>query len=159
MKLIVLISVQFCLLLSIHHINARLSLVPKAPGQPWPLPQQITSNSIVHSLDARAFAFQYAESSQVCQLLTSAFNRYYKIIFLPESYEIVSNRNFVKKVKSNKKSYKSSVADPTLLKRIVVNVQLPCEDYPTLDSDESCKYLTYSNSCKLNFISYLTRFT
>jgi hypothetical protein len=135
MKLLVSLTVQFCLVLYIQNIHA---LVPKSSGQPWPLPQQMTSNSIVHSLDARAFAFMYAESSQVCQLLTSAFNRYYKIIFLPQSAEILGQKNFVRKVKSNKKPPKSKLSDPSLLKRIVVNVQQPCEDYPSLDSDESC---------------------
>jgi hypothetical protein len=135
MKLLVSKTVQLCLVLYIQSIHA---LVPKSSGQPWPLPQQMTSNSIVHSVDARAFAFMYAESSQVCQLLTSAFNRYYKIIFLPQSSEILDQKNFVRKVKSNKKPPKSKLSDPSLLKRIVVNVQQPCEDYPSLDSDESC---------------------
>ena len=107
------------------------------------MPQSITTGTDLHSLDARAFSFQYAETSQVCELLTAAFNRYYKIIFLPENYEIIENKKFVKKVKSNRKSPKTAVSD-SLLKRIVVNVQEPCEDYPSLDSDESCKLLLYN---------------
>jgi hypothetical protein len=121
------------------HLKDWINVVAKSPGKPWPLPQSMISGTNVYSLDSRAFSFQYAETSQVCQLLTTAFNRYYKIIFLPENYEIVENKNFVKRNKK-RKSRPDKIQDGSLLKRIIVNVQQACEDYPTLDSDESCKF-------------------
>ena len=122
-----------------------INITPKSPGQPWPLPQSMITGTNIYSIDARAFSFQYAETSQTCDILTNAFNRYYKIIFLPQNYDIIENKNFVKKVKTNKKPKTENLFDGNL-KRLVVNVQQPCEDYPNLDSDESCKI----KSCFMN---------
>jgi hypothetical protein len=107
------------------------------PGQPLPKPQSLSQSDTLHYLDAPAFAFQYAPGSVVCDLLSNAFNRYYKIIFHPGQ-----NDNKPTGVSRNSE-HKSRQARPmpknaNILKRLAVNVRSPCEDYPSLESDESC---------------------
>ena len=117
--------------------RADLRLTPKAPGTPTPLPQIYTTLPTQHVLDERAFSFQYMAGSVVCNMLSSAFNRYYKIIFRPQEYEINEGRS--NRVKPFVKSQKSASNRTHLgvLKRVVINIKNPCENYPSLDSDES----------------------
>lgn len=75
----------------------------------------------------------------MCDVVSNAFNRYFKIIFFPQNYEIIPNKKLVRRVRKAKKSVKEANLADNLLKRIVVNIQGQCEQYPTLDSDESCK--------------------
>lgn len=100
----------------------KLKSPARGQGKPFPKPQSYLTTDTVHYLDERAFSFQYVQGSVVCDVLSGAFNRYYKIIF--QHYSNKPNRN---------KNAKDS-----LLKRVVVNIHQPCEDYPSLDSDESC---------------------
>jgi hypothetical protein len=116
----------------------------KTSGRPFPKPQSQILTDIQQILDERDFSFQYGKSSVVCDLLNLAFNRFYKIIFRPQTYDIrgdgVTNR--VRKLNSPiKKNKENIIGQPRLLKRVIVNVQMPCEDYPSLESDESCLYL------------------
>lgn len=118
------------------HVN---KILPKSRGRPFPQPQVYMSTDTQHVLDERAFAFQYVAGSVVCELLSSAFNRYYKIIFRPQSLDYM-RRVSVKKVVNHKlfESNGPHAKANSLLKRVVVNVREPCEDYPSLESDESC---------------------
>jgi hypothetical protein len=130
------------------NVNARqksslddwIAITPKENGKPWPLPQKMTSGSKQLLLDPRVFAFQYAASSQVCELLAGAFNRYYTIIFSPLDYEIVGHVKRVRKLmkQKNKAKYNDDIQDLFVLEKLVVNIENECEDYPTLESDESC---------------------
>ena len=104
--------------------NKNLKSPARGQGKPFPKPQSYLTTDTVHYLDERAFSFQYVQGSVVCDLLSSAFNRYYKIIF--QHFSNKPNRNKNQNVKDS------------LLKRVVVNVHQPCENYPSLDSDESC---------------------
>lgn len=102
---------------------------PRGRGKPLPLPQTYISTETQHFLDARNFIFEFVKGSSVCDVVNLAFYRYHKIIFRPD--EAFS----VRKIKQNK--VKSLKRDPSLLKRLLVNIQSPCEDYPSLESDES----------------------
>jgi hypothetical protein len=153
MKLILLVFVSFCIY-SIFCKDAnhrdRRNLqndykkekmfntgIELQPGRPFPMPQSIFRTETQHYLDARAFSFQYVPGSATCSLLSTAFNRYYKIIFTPGEYETA--RKVLNLRKSNKMFKKNfGLSDQTQLKRVVVNVHEPCEEYPTLESDESC---------------------
>ncbi|CAF1594959.1 unnamed protein product, partial [Adineta steineri] len=50
-------------------------------GQPWPKPQTIKTTSQQYAVHPSAFHFMVNSTSQSCDLLTSAFDRYYRIIF------------------------------------------------------------------------------
>ena len=115
----------------------------KTSGRPFPKPQSQILTDIQQILDEKDFSFQYGKSSVVCDLLNLAFNRFYKIIFRPETYDKRSDSvtNRVRKLNIPIKKNKNIIGQARLLKRVIVNVQMPCEDYPSLESDESCLYL------------------
>ena len=110
-------------------------------GQPWPKPQTMQITQEQYAVHPGAFHFLVNSTSETCDLLTSAFDRYYRLIFFPQDYmNYVLNRQTPSQDK--KKTWKKSLTDlrdTTLLKRLNVQVQQPCEQYPTLESDESCK--------------------
>ena len=106
-------------------------------GRPVPMPQSYTTTNTQFSLDARQFKFKFNKGSQMCDVTKLAFTRYHQIIFTPEIYEIIQNRRVVTKLgRPNQYSYKSQVK---ALNALLVHVEDPCELYPTLESDESCK--------------------
>jgi len=129
-------------------------IVPKTPGTPFPKPQSQIVTDTQQILDEKEFSFQYGKSSVVCDLLNLAFNRFYKIIFRPQSYDMRGDgvsMDQVKKLHRKNKEIKENIMNQArLLKRVIINVQMPCEDYPSLESDESC-----NNSVKFRFIQCL----
>jgi hypothetical protein len=114
------------------NLNDWIAITPKADGKPWPLPQKMTIGQKQFLLEPRVFSFQYAASSRVCELLSDAFNRYYAIIFSPFESKTV------RKLKKHKHEPAYNNDDIGVLKRLTVFIENVCEDYPTLDSDESC---------------------
>lgn len=137
-NLIQLISIILLATAVKSNLKDWINITPKLNGSPWPKPQSYITSDIVVTIDARSFSFQYAEQSQTCDLLSAAFNRYYKIMFLPEEYEIVPNRRVVQKIKKANKNGELKFKDEDgEIKRALISVQNPCEQYPTLDSDES----------------------
>lgn len=126
-------------------------VLPKSVGQVFPKPQYQVTTQQQHYLDERAFSFQYAQGSVVCDILSAAFNRYYKIIFRPQNYKINPNsRQSVRRLMKN--SLDVHFQAPNLLKRVVVNIKNQCEDYPSLESDESC--IQHFKNDQLNIIFY-----
>lgn len=111
----------------------------KALGKPVPMPQTYITSDSQHFLDEQEFSFKFVKDSVVCDVINLAFYRYHRIIFRPEE-------NF--QVRRIKRNHMSSVNKANLLKNVLVNVVLPCEDYPTLESDES-----YSLEIAGNFAS------
>lgn len=108
----------------------KLKNVPRNKGKPLPIPQSYISTDTQHNLDERNFKFQFVKGSFVCDVVTLAFYRYHKIIFRP------TDLFHVKKImkKETKLPGKSSQG---LLKNVFVNIHTACEDYPSLESDES----------------------
>ena len=112
----------------------------KTSGRPVPLPQIYKPSSTQYSLSPKQFEFEYAQGSYVCEVVTLAFNRYHKIIFRPTAYEINENqRGSVRKLKLNKPINNKRYHQADSIQKVLVNVRNPCEDYPSLESDESCK--------------------
>lgn len=124
----VLLLVQLVYLSSL--IGSNLGrVVSKSRGQPFPRPQSHVSVDTQNRLDTREFLFVYARDSSACDLLSDAFNRYYKIIFGG------SHRPQTRFSRSTDKN-----DNKKLLKRVIVSVEEPCEKkYPSLESDESCE--------------------
>ena len=114
----------------------------KINGRPVPLPQIYTATESQYYLNPSEFKFQFVKGSYVCDVTTLAFNRYHRLIFNPHEYEIVTNRRVVQKRPQNRKlmlNQKFSDGQGSV-KELLVRVAEPCEEYPTLESDESCKY-------------------
>ena len=129
-------------------------------GEPWPKPQSIQTTSLKLAVHPAAFHFLVNSSGQTCDLLTSAFDRYYQLIFFPQTY-----LNYILNPKSgnNKKSYitkknLNDLRDVPLLKRLNVHIQEPCDQYPSLESNESCKRIEIKFFHRSFFIS-LRRYT
>ena len=129
-----------------HSAEQNIKFLNLNSGTPFPMPQQFVQTSTQHFLDSRAFSFQHVPGSVVCDLLSTAFNRYYKIIFRPNQYETAKNVVNLRN-SDTKRNQKNNRLKSSLLKRVQVKVLLPCEDYPSLESDESCniKYLCYAD--------------
>jgi len=112
-------------------------------GEVWPKPQSIETTNEQYSIHPSTFHFVLNEKSQQCDLLTNAFIRYYKIIFYPHTYlsSILSKTNdFIRQPQLDKFLIKnlSNNTDIPLLKDVYVNVQTPCDEWPRLESNESC---------------------
>lgn len=143
----IFILLVYLLFLNEHVQGARLEkssklgayIISKSRGQPFPKPQEYLSTNNQNQLDKKSFSFHYVAKSQVCDVVSLAFNRYYKSIFEPHKYQIIENVNLVSKKRRANKLKKFKEQDKQLLNKLWVNVQEPCEDYPSLESDESCK--------------------
>ena len=110
-------------------------------GQVWPKPQSTQTTAQQYTLNSAAFHFLVNSTSQTCDLLTSALDRYHRLIFFPQTYmKYVLNPgsadNHIKDIPQKNFKY---LGDTPMLKRLNVRVQQPCEQYPTLESNESCK--------------------
>jgi hypothetical protein len=111
----------------------------KTKGRPVPLPQIYKPSNTQYILNEKEFSFKFTAASVVCDVLTLAFTRYHKIIFRPHTHEINMGQRNVKKIKFNKDKHKFAHESLDYMKRLMINVHDPCEDYPSLDTDESCR--------------------
>jgi hypothetical protein len=129
------------LLIIVALVSATVALQVQQPvrlGQPFPKPQSLSQTDKQFSLDARVFSFHHAQDSVVCDLITNAFNRYYKIIFKPAQYAMeIGGRPVTRARSPGESSFPRVNIDQ--LERVVVKVETECENYPSLDSNESCK--------------------
>jgi hypothetical protein len=121
-----------------------LQNVKKAPGSVFPKPQVQAFSNTQFKLNSHSFAFVYKPGSVKCSLLTEAFDRIYRIIFKPYEYAAsINKRDQIRKKKmffgDNERLANFVYNNETLVNNIEVNIDNACEDYPTLDSDESCK--------------------
>jgi len=94
-------------------------------GSPWPLPQVYTASGELFTLNANSFKF-LAEGGVglECNIVASAFNRYYKIIF-DHFYWKLSKRG---------------VGHFSIHENILslnVTIEGSCENYPSLESSEA----------------------
>lgn len=107
-------------------------------GRPIPMPQVYKPLATQTKLNKKSFEFTLEKGSFSCDVITLAFDRYHKIIFNPDAYEINQGKPVSRKIKQKKsKSYVKSTRNESLLNKAVINVEQACEDYPTLESDES----------------------
>ena len=101
-------------------------------GSPWPMPQFISTTPDVQMFDAAAFEFEAVGST--CDVLESAFKRYFFIIFGMSRNKAAEKYDAVLKFRAMWRRRTGG------LDKLEVNVETPCaEQYPSLDMDESCK--------------------
>ena len=97
------------------------NVVPITKGQVFPKPQMQIIYDEQNLLDKSEFRFEYTKESQICDVVSNAFSRYYKIIF-----------------GSRLMREKQPIINLPSIKKLTVMVHVPCELYPSLESDESC---------------------
>uniref|UniRef100_T1IUC0 beta-N-acetylhexosaminidase n=1 Tax=Strigamia maritima TaxID=126957 RepID=T1IUC0_STRMM len=114
--IIFLIFVGFC--------NAeKWKPVVKTTGSVWPQPQSQMTTDEVFIILPRLIYFVISDKSESCDLLTSAFKRYYKTIFDPPRLRKMKG-NYTKKITG-------------LLTELEVHLSEPCDNaYPTANMDE-----------------------
>ena len=114
--------------------------VTSSVGQTWPKPQSVQTGAQQFAVHPSAFHFLVNETSQTCDVLTSALDRYFKLIFFPQSYlnHILNPGSRSNEIKDIPKKRLEDLRDTPLLKRLNIYIQQPCDQYPTLESDESC---------------------
>ncbi|CAF0749245.1 unnamed protein product [Adineta ricciae] len=129
--------------------------VEPSVGQPWPKPQSMQSTPQQFAIHPSAFHFMINSTSQTCDTLTSAFDRYYRLIFFPQTYfDYILNPASATDDKSDKpKKSLADLHDATILKRLNIHMQQPCEQYPTLESDESYTLTINTDNSMLESVS------
>ena len=102
--------------------NPSVTVTPSV-GQPWPAPKSVASTSQTFEIDAEDFVFL---DPKRCDLLQQAFVRYRQMIFGPRPFAL---------------KFRPYRAKAGYLMSLTVIVQKDClpDDFPTLESDESCK--------------------
>ncbi len=124
------------------------STIRPTNGEPWPMPQSMDRFSERVSVHPDSFHFLYDEISQQCDVLTNAFDRYYKLIFYPETYwnDLLEEPIQKKKIfRENIRKKFLNLDDTILLKSLNVIIRQKCEQWPTFESDESCKFIKIIN--------------
>lgn len=107
-----------------NFLRARASSQPR--GGVWPLPQSQKSNAAF--LVVRPSEFQFVTTGETCDILDTAFNRYFGIIFEPP-------RLFRNKA-ANYKSWKKNPYFAGYLSELEVALKNPCERWPSSNMDE-----------------------
>lgn len=118
-------------------------------GEPWPMPQSMQTTAQRLAIHPNTFQFILNDTSQRCDLLTSAFTRYYKAIFFPETYlsYVLNSSSSFSNINDNirqklrdatLRKRSSKFADTQVLMSLYVNIQQPCDFWPSLESNESC---------------------
>lgn len=110
-------------------------------GEVWPKPQLIESTTQEYLINRHSFHFTINETSQRCDLLTNAFKRYYSIIFDTSNYihSVLQSNHFHRRNEFNR----SNLEDIPLLKELFVNVENECEEWPNIQSNESCSSFSF----------------
>lgn len=104
-------------------------------GSTWPLPAKITSSTNVFGLNRNSFRF--GVTGVTCDILDEALVRYFRIIF--------DDNPRVNLVARSKQRILRFLVQPQLT-RLDVKLQNPCEVYPSMGMDESCKLFYCHNS-------------
>lgn len=122
------------LIVAIVTLSYRLALglpvTDQSKGSPWPMPINITETEDVVVMRGPE-EFRFIASGETCDILEAAFRRYQSIIFYgnPDAAHLP-------KKKASKSSSSSKHHSSHTLGIITVTVK-KCEDYPSLESDES----------------------
>jgi hypothetical protein len=148
-------TVLFLLLAVISHTHGKRPYpqldefsVGATVGEAWPKPQSVQTASQQLAVHPDAFHFLVNSTGQTCDLLTNALDRYFRLTFYPQSYlnYILHPQSARNEMKPTSRKSLADLRDAPILKRLNIYVQQPCDQYPSLESNESCK-----NNFNLNF--------
>ncbi len=114
--------------------------VQPSVGEPWPKPQSVQTTAQQFAIHPAVFHFSVNSTSQTCDLLTSALDRYYRLIFFPQTYlNYILNPGSVNNQTEHIPKINLAGLRAPLLESLNVYIQQPCDQYPSLESNESCK--------------------
>lgn len=114
--------------------------VQSSVGEPWPKPQSIQTTAQQFAIHPAVFHFSVNSTSQTCDLLTSALDRYYRLIFFPQTYlKYILNPGSVNNQTENIPKKNLAGLRAPLLESLNIYIEQPCDQYPSLESNESCK--------------------
>ena len=137
----------------IHGDQVRPSLRPPrlrtSTGQTWPKPQSMQTTAQQFAVHPDAFHFLVNSTSQTCDILTNALDRYFRLIFYPQSYMsyILNPKSADSQIKQKPKKTLADLRDAPILQRLNVYIQQPCDQYPSLESNESCNNISHRICC------------
>ena len=120
---LLLIHISFCVA---RPSGEGLRIVTPTVGAPWPMPQKYATTGNMYTIDPKTFKF--VATGQICDIVDAAFGRYQQIIFSESSTTL-------------KCQPKNKFHSEDALVTIAVNVKMKCDKFPSLDMDESCKYI------------------
>lgn len=98
-------------------------------GSPWPTPMKMTTGKTQFNLNAEDFVFNlksFPGKPAQCDIIQAAFARYRTIIFGPTADAL--------------KFQPYRQTDAASITSLTVSISGNCTGYPSLDSDESCKF-------------------
>ena len=86
------------------------------------------------------FVFLINETSERCDLLTNAFIRYYQLIFNSSNYLsfILHSSTNDHLTRQGERRTIENINDIPSLNCLYVNIENPCDEWPSLESNESC---------------------
>ena len=118
--------------------------VQSSTGKTWPQPQSMQTAAQQFAVHPDAFHFLVNSTGQTCDILTNALDRYFRLIFYPQSYikYILNPQSPEAQIKQKPKKSLADLRDTPILQRLNVYIQQPCDQYPSLESNESCKRRT-----------------
>ena len=119
-------------------------------GQPWPMPKTFSQTGDMQMLSQDTF--QFTVTGNDCDILQAAVTRYFKIIFYtgwqqnPQKPKTSKEHGEDNTLRFHPRfQHKTggrvprSVGDAPLLSTLSVSLSSPCEMWPSLQMDESCK--------------------
>ena len=139
-------NIVFYLALLTHTVCAFTHPAPKTVGEPWPLPQTYKPTDQTMNLNQLSFQFSPTAGSHDCNLLQAAIERTYMNIFgVPrdnrlkfKSYQpkdkVEESWNTILKNDENS----GLPLDGQILQALDIILENDCEDYPSLQMNESC---------------------
>lgn len=124
---------------------------PPTGGQPWPMPQVYQPTAVNQFLNQESFEFRVL--GQTCDILEAAVDRYFELIFYPDSHRAVqlkARRDEVLRF-SPYNPEQPEVNDISVLHSLTVDLMKECEHIPYLGMDESCRYTQWVTAFKSAF--------
>ena len=121
------------LVLIVLPVSALVQVQDKTQGVPWPMPQSMVMSNTTYFLDGERFRFVATGSltTEGCDLLQMAFQRYYKMLFDDFYFEAMGQQNEFGRM--------SIYKEYSPVRQLSVSVSGTCEKMPYLHMDESCK--------------------
>jgi hypothetical protein len=129
-------KVIFGLIVLINIVESRgLNTVKATNGYPWPMPQSMKTSD--ERLIISPSSFRFILNSTGCDLIVNAFERYYQMIFFPKTYlNYILNKSFEKQ--NSFEINVNELNDAKILKHLQIKIEDPCDEWPSLESNESC---------------------
>lgn len=113
---------------------------PPSRGYPWPLPLKMSTNpGRVITINPENFKFTLNKKSHYCDIIKAAFERYGR--YIARQGEVYPENINARSVGSH------PAAKRRPIETLEVTIDVPCDHYPSMESDESCTYSSKQAVC------------